>query len=65
MAIIILQADFSTGIACFRANAHCTRDGALKWMLLIAAVAIAADIALVLNLLMGKARAWLSEQPFE
>ncbi|RSU46324.1 hypothetical protein [Sphingomonas sp. S-NIH.Pt15_0812] len=65
MAAIILQADLSTGIACVRANAHCTHDGASKWMMLIAAVAIAADIALVLNLLMGKARAWLSEQPVE
>jgi hypothetical protein len=65
MAAIILQADLSTGIACVRANAHCTHDGASKWMMLIAAVAIAADIALVLNLLMGKVRAWLSEQPVE
>jgi hypothetical protein len=65
MAIIILRANFTSGIRCIGANAHCPYDGASKWMILTAALAIAADIALVLNLLMGKARGWLRERPVE
>lgn len=65
LVIIILRADFTSGIRCIGANAHCSYDGASKWMMLTAALAIAVDIALVLNLLMGKARGWLRERPVE
>lgn len=63
MAIIILRAEFASGIRCIGANAHCPNDGASKWMMLTAGLAIAVDIALVLNLLMEKVRGWLRERP--
>lgn len=65
MAIIILRADFASGIRCIGANAYCSYAGASKWMMLSAALAIAVDIGLALNLLMGKARGWLRKRPVE
>jgi hypothetical protein len=63
MAIIILRTGRSSEIECIGLSAHCPYDGASKWMMFTAALAIAADIALVANLLIGKARTWLNRQP--
>lgn len=62
MAIIILRTGRSSDIECIGLRTHCPYDGASKWMMLTAALAIAADIAFVANLLIGKARKWLNER---
>jgi len=63
MAVIILHSGLSSNLECIGLHAHCPYDGASKLMMLAAALAIAADIALVANLLIGKVRACLNERP--
>lgn len=63
IAVIILHLGPSSNLECIGLHAHCPYDGVSKWMMLTAAVAIAVDIALVVNLFIGRVRAWLNERP--
>jgi len=63
VAVIILHSGLSSDLECIGLRAQCPYDGASKSVMLIAAAAIAADIALVANLLIGRVLAWLSGRP--